>query len=243
MSRAKFKTSSQRTRNAVKSLYEDESPELRLVVSKPMKSPIVPKSKNQEYYIEAIQNQKIIFGVGPAGTGKSYIATCMAADALRSGEIEKVIITRPAVEAGESLGFLPGELEEKYEPYIAPIRDILEKRLGKSTLEYMIKHGLIEAAPMAYLRGKTFDNCIVLLDEAQNCTPNQMKLFLTRIGENCTMIIDGDPSQKDINTVSGLEDAIRKIAWIPQVSVIEFTVSDIVRSGICQEIVESYEKK
>lgn len=202
--------------------------------------PLKPKTETQKRYINAIKNFTLTFGVGPAGTGKSYIAAALAAQALDRGDIERIIITRPAIEAGESLGFLPGELEEKYEPYIAAIRNVLDERLGKSYVDYLLKAGRIVASPLAYMRGMTFRNAYVILDEAQNTTPSQMKLFLTRIGENCKVIIDGDPAQSDIKGPNGLEDAIQRISWIPSVKVIEFGIDDVVRSGIVAEILKSY---
>lgn len=202
--------------------------------------PLEPKTENQRKYINAIKNFKVIFGLGAAGTGKTYIAGALACAMLEAKQVEKIIITRPAVDAGESLGFLPGELEEKYEPYIAAFRDVLNERLGKTYIEYLMKVGRIEAKPFAYMRGVTFKNAVVILDEAQNATPEQMKLFLTRIGENCTVIIDGDESQADIRN-SGLTDAINRIQHIPSVKVVRFCKSDVVRSDLVQEIVEAYE--
>jgi phosphate starvation-inducible PhoH-like protein len=203
--------------------------------------PIRPKTANQDRYIKAIKTGKVIFGTGSAGSGKSFIAASMAADMIRNGEFSKLLIIRPAVGAQEDLGFIPGELEEKYAPYIFPIKEILYERLGKSQTDYMLKVGKIEGAPIAFLRGRTFKDCVVLVDEAQNITPGQMKLILTRIGENCKMIITGDSSQRDLTGKSGLNDAIEKIGWIPQVKVVTFTAADVVRSGICGDIVSSYE--
>lgn len=155
--------------------------------------------------------------------------------------IDKIIITRPAVEAGESLGFLPGEIEDKFDPYLQPFRDVLNERLGKSFVEYMLKIGRIEAAPLAYMRGRTFKRAFVILDEAQNTTPNQMKLFLTRIGHDCKVVVNGDIRQKDIHGQSGLDDAVKRISHIPSVKCVRFTRQDVVRSGLVQEIVEAYE--
>lgn len=202
--------------------------------------PLQAQSEKQKRYINAIKSSKVTFGLGPAGTGKTYVAAAIACDMLMSGAVEKIIITRPAVDAGESLGFLPGELEEKYEPYIAAFRDVLNERLGKSYVEYLIKSGKIEGLPLAYMRGKTFKNCIVIFDEAQNATPTQMKLFLTRIGENCKVVIDGDASQADIPN-SGLMDAVDRVGFIPDIKVIRFDNRDIVRSGIVMEIIQAYE--
>lgn len=204
--------------------------------------PIQPKTTNQEKYLQAIRHNSLIFATGPAGTGKSYIATAYAAEALYYRKIEKVYLTRPAVEAEEKLGFLPGDLDEKYSPYIAPFRDILEEKLGKTFVDYLIKTKQIEPVPIGFMRGRTFKNCIVLIDEAQNTTSEQMKLILTRLGENCKCIVDGDLQQKDISSISGLEDALKRLQHLPLVKMIKFQRSDIVRSGLCQQIVEAYEK-
>lgn len=204
--------------------------------------PIVPKNYAQRAYLESIQSNQITFAVGPAGTGKSYIATAFAAEQLYYKRIDKLIITRPAVEAEESLGALPGELAEKYAPYLAPIRDILDNLLGKSFVDYCLKTGIIEPVPIAFMRGRTFENSVVLLDEAQNCTPKQMKLILSRIGENCKFIIDGDITQKDIRGDSGLEDAIRRLGNVQGIEVVRFVNHDIVRSGLCRKIIQAYEE-
>ncbi len=206
------------------------------------KSPIEAKNESQKRYINAIKGFALTFATGPAGTGKTWIAAALAAQALQNGEIDKIIITRPAVEAGEKLGFLPGEMDDKFDPYLTPFKTVLEDRLGKSFVEYLIKTGRIEAAPLAYMRGRTFRAAYVILDEGQNTTPVQMKMFLTRIGEDCKVIVNGDTAQKDICGVSGLDDAVARCAWIPSVKVVKFTKEDIVRSGIVQEIVESYER-
>jgi len=203
-------------------------------------APVHAKNYAQGQYLEALRNSLITFAVGPAGTGKSYIATAYAAEQLYYKKIDKIIITRPAVEAEESLGFLPGELDEKYAPYLLPIKEILDQLLGKPFVEYCLKSGTIEAVPIAYMRGRTFDNAIVILDEAQNCTPNQMKLILSRIGENCQYIIDGDVSQKDIRGTSGLEDASRRLEGIKGVEVVNFLEADIVRSAMCKKIIQAY---
>ncbi len=195
----------------------------------------------QRDYDAAFKTNVVIFGIGPAGTGKTWFATMRAAEALQDNAIERIIVTRPAVEAGESLGFLPGELEEKYEPYIRPVRDALEEKFGSGYLEYCLKKGIIEARPLGLLRGSTFKNCWVILDEAQNLTPVQMKMFLTRIGENCKVIVNGDLKQKDIPGISGLEDAIKTLSHVAGIEVVEFQSEDIVRSGICRDIVKAYD--
>lgn len=202
--------------------------------------PIHAKNFAQGQYLDALRNNQITFAVGPAGTGKSYIATAYAAEQLYYKRIDKIIITRPAVEAEETLGHLPGELEEKYAPYLLPIKEILESLLGKPFVEYCLKSGAIEAVPIAFMRGRTFDNAIVILDEAQNCTPTQMKLILSRIGEGCQYIIDGDVSQKDIRGQSGLDDAIKRLDGIKGIEVVHFLEADIVRSAMCKKIIQAY---
>ena len=205
------------------------------------KKPLKALNKTQGVYMKCINNATITFSKGPAGTGKTYIAASMAAEALKRNEIEKIIITRPAVEAEEEFGFLPGDLDEKFAPYFSPVRKILEERLGAGTVEYMLKAGKIEIAPIAFLRGHTFKDCWVLFDEAQNTTPKQMYLFLSRIGDNCKVVIDGDLKQLDIEGHSGLDDAIDKMHGHPQVRVVQFEPKDIVRSGIARDIIMRYE--
>ncbi len=204
--------------------------------------PITAQNEAQKRYINAIRTQQVTFASGPAGVGKTWLAGALAAEQLTGRKIEKIIITRPAVEAGEKLGFLPGEVDEKYAPYLAPFRDVLDERLGKSFVELALKRGKIEAAPFAYMRGRTFKNALVILDEAQNTTPTQMKMFLTRIGENCTVVVNGDLNQKDIPGVSGFQDAIERLSFIPSISHVKFDHNDVVRSGIVQEIVQAYEE-
>lgn len=206
------------------------------------RSPITPMNEAQRRYIGAIKSFDLTFATGPAGTGKTWLCAALAAQALNEGHIDKIIITRPAVEAGEHLGFLPGELEEKFDPYLQPFRDVLNERLGKSFVEYLLKMGRIEATPLAYMRGRTFKNAYVILDEAQNTTPMQMKMFLTRIGHNCKVIVNGDMSQKDIHGQSGLDDAVARLAWIPAVKHVKFGKEDIVRSGLVGEIVKAYDE-
>lgn len=203
--------------------------------------PIEARTETQYHYMQSIKNKTVTFGVGPAGTGKTWVCGALAAEALEDGITERIIVTRPVQEAGENLGFLPGEVEDKFAPYFQPFKDVLIERLGKGHVQALMKAGRIETAPFAYMRGRTFKHCWVILDEAQNTTPEQMKLFMTRIGENCKVIVNGDYSQKDIRGQSGLEDAIKKLAAIAGCEVIEFTREDIVRSGLVQKIVEAYE--
>lgn len=205
-------------------------------------SPITPLNEVQKRYHSAMKSFVLTFATGPAGTGKTWLCAALAAQMLESGEIDKIIITRPAVEAGESLGFLPGELEEKFDPHLQPFRDVLNDRLGKSFVEFLIKRGQIEAAPLAYMRGRTFKNAFVILDEAQNTTPTQMKMFLTRIGHDCRVVVNGDMAQKDVKGESGLEDAVARLSYIPSVKHVKFTREDIVRSGLVGEIVQAYDQ-
>lgn len=207
------------------------------------RAPIRALNERQKLYIEAIKNFMVTLSTGCAGTGKTWVCTALAAEMLDRGEIDKIVITRPAVEAGENLGFLPGELEEKFDPYLQPFRDVLNKRLGKSYVDYLIKSGQIEAAPLAYMRGRTFTDTFVILDEAQNTTPEQMKMFLTRIGNGCKVVVNGDTTQRDIKGVSGLQDAVNRIAWIPSVKRVHFEREHVVRSGFVQEVIESYERE
>ena len=206
-------------------------------------TPITPLNPAQKHYLNSIKTNIISFGIGPAGSGKSYCAAGYAADMLRAKKIDKIILTRPAVEAGEKLGFLPGLLEEKLEPYLAPFMEIFYERLGRSFTDYLVKHKRIEAGPLAFMRGRTFSNCIAICDESQNVTPGQMLMFLTRIGANCKVIIDGDPQQQDIPGLSGLMDAVHKLRGMANVGVTDFDVNDIVRSGIVRDVLVAYAKK
>lgn len=210
--------------------------------SKRDRTPIRPLNEAQGRYINAIKGFTLTFATGPAGTGKTWICAALAAQALESGEANNLIITRPAVEAGENLGFLPGELEDKFDPYLTPFRDVLNDRLGKTFVEYLIKMKRIEAAPLAYMRGRSFKNSYVVLDEAQNTTPTQMKMFLTRIGHDCKVIVNGDMAQQDIRGESGLEDAVARLSYIPSVKHIHFTRDDVVRSGLVSEIIQAYDQ-
>ena len=204
--------------------------------------PLRAKTKSQQEYIHAINTHMLTFGIGPAGTGKSYCAGALAAEALESGRIERIILTRPAVESGENLGFLPGDLDEKFSVYIDAFRDILNERLGAGTVDYCLHHGRIVAAPLAFMRGKTFNSkTFVILDEAQNTSPAQMKMFLTRIGEDCKVVINGDIKQSDIRGPNGLADAVERLQGLPNVYVHEFEREDIVRSGLVRDIIDRYE--
>lgn len=202
---------------------------------------IHPLNKKQILYDTAIQSSSIVFGLGPAGTGKTWFAAMRAAEALRNKTIGKIVITRPAVEVGESLGFLPGELNEKFEPYIRPIRDAFEDYFGASHLEYLLKRGDIEARPLSLLRGSTIQNAWLLADEMQNATKTQLMMLLSRIGENSKFIVNGDPDQLDIPArTSGLIDAVDRLRPINGVKVVSFVRDDIVRSGLCRDVIEAY---
>jgi phosphate starvation-inducible PhoH-like protein len=201
------------------------------------------QSEAQHNYLTLMQSKTLTLGEGPAGTGKSYVAASYAAQQLMDRRIDKIIITRPIVEAmgnGKGLGFLPGTKEEKSDPYFAPIKRILAGWFGASHLENMIKNDRVEFAVMEYVRGCTFDNCFVLVDEAQNTTPAQMKLILTRIGKHCTVVVNGDSDQKDIKGLSGLEDAVNRLTKIHDVGHLRFEDDDIVRSGFCKEVLKAY---
>jgi len=203
--------------------------------------PLKAINKVQQNYINSIRANTITFAIGCAGTGKTYIAAAYAAELLKEGEIDTIIMTRPNVEAGRGFGYLPGELHEKYAPYMEPLLDVLQERLGKSYTELLLKRGQIQFKPLEFMRGKTFSRCFYILDEAQNTTPSQMKLFLTRIGEDTRVVIDGDfLGQKDINGISGLQDAVDRLHDVEKIGVVEFTVNDVVRSGMCKEILLRY---
>ena len=205
-------------------------------------TPLSPRNKAQRQYINAIRHHCLTFGLGPAGTGKSYCAGALAAEAMLNGQIERIIITRPAVEAGENLGFLPGDIDEKFAVYIDAFKEILSERLGAGTVKYLMRHQRIVAAPLAYMRGRTFNaDTFVILDEAQNTTPAQMKLFLTRIGEDCKVVINGDIQQSDINGANGLADAVDRLRDLHSVYIHEFCRDDIVRSGLVREVIDRYE--
>lgn len=200
---------------------------------------VEPLNFIQGGYLEAIKQNDIIFGVGSAGTGKTFIAASYAASELFHRRVGKIILTRPNVETGRGLGFLPGTLEEKYAPYLLPFDAIFSRALGKGFYEYALKNKDIEPTPLGFLRGTTFENCIVLLDEAQNCTKEEMKMLLSRIGKGCKMIISGDTEQSDIEG-SGLEDAISRLQGINGIEIVEFLDEDIVRSRMCKEIIIAY---
>ncbi|EQC57366.1 phosphate starvation-inducible protein PhoH, partial [Lactococcus cremoris subsp. cremoris TIFN6] len=193
-------------------------------------------------YVDSVKQHDIVFGIGPAGTGKTFLAVVMAVQALRNGQVKRIILTRPAVEAGESLGFLPGDLQEKVDPYLRPVYDALFQILGKTATERMMERGVIEIAPLAYMRGRTLDDAFVILDEAQNTTSMQMKMFLTRLGFNSKMIVNGDISQIDLpNKVkSGLIDAKDKLGHVNAIDFVYFMTKDVVRHPVVAEIIKAY---
>ena len=206
--------------------------------------PIKPKTFGQKNYVDAIDKNMIIFGCGPAGTGKTYLAMAKAITAFKKGEVERIILTRPAIEAGEKLGYLPGDLQSKIDPYLRPLYDALYEILGAESFQKNMEKGLIEVAPLAYMRGRTLDNAFIVLDEAQNTTQSQMKMFLTRIGFGSKAIITGDQSQKDLSygTISGLDTALKVVRGIEGIAVCQLTSKDVVRHPLVQKIVEAYEK-
>lgn len=205
---------------------------------------IKPKTLGQKRYVDSIKNHDIVFGIGPAGTGKTYLAMAMAVQAMKNNEVSRIIITRPAVEAGESLGFLPGDLQEKVDPYLRPIYDALFEILGAETCAKFIEKGLIEIAPLAYMRGRTLDSAYVILDEAQNTTNEQMKMFLTRLGFGSKAIVTGDITQIDlaVGKKSGLKEITKILNEVRGIDFIYLTKTDIVRHPLIQRIIEAYEK-
>lgn len=205
--------------------------------------PVKPKTIGQKEYVDAIRQNMIVFGLGPAGTGKTYLAMAMAITAFKHEEVGRIILTRPAIEAGEKLGFLPGDLQSKVDPYLRPLYDALYQIMGAESFQKNMEKGLIEVAPLAYMRGRTLDNAYIILDEAQNTTPAQMKMFLTRIGFGSKVIITGDSSQKDLSpdTKSGLDIAERVLKGIDDIAFCELTSRDVVRHPLVQKIVKAYE--
>jgi phosphate starvation-inducible PhoH-like protein len=209
------------------------------------KKTIVPKSFGQKSYFEALNNYELVFGLGPAGTGKSYLAVAKGIDMLKKGLIEKIILTRPAVEAGERLGFLPGDMKEKIDPYLRPIYDALYDMIPSDRVEKKIQSGEIEIAPLAFMRGRTFNNAFVIVDEAQNTTSVQMKMVLTRIGEGSRMVINGDLSQIDLPSgqVSGLYESKKILGKINDIKIISLKAEDVIRHPIVAKIIKAYDQK
>ncbi|MEG0751656.1 MAG: PhoH family protein [Oscillospiraceae bacterium] len=206
--------------------------------------PIRPKTLGQKRYVEAIDKNFIVFGVGPAGTGKTYLAVIEAVRALKDHEVSRIILTRPAVEAGEKLGFLPGDLQTKIDPYLRPLYDALFDAMGHESYLKQVEKGIIEVAPLAYMRGRTLDNAFVILDEAQNTTPEQMKMFLTRLGTGSKMVVNGDVTQIDLpdGKCSGLVDAVRVLKGVDGIEQVKFTEKDVVRFRLVADIVRAYDR-
>lgn len=205
--------------------------------------PVKPKTIGQKSYVDNIREKMVVFGLGPAGTGKTYLAMAMAITAFKNEEVGRIILTRPAIEAGEKLGFLPGDLQSKVDPYLRPLYDALYQIMGTESFQRNLEKGLIEVAPLAYMRGRTLDNAFIILDEAQNTTPAQMKMFLTRIGFGSKAVITGDSTQKDLapGTKSGLDVALRVLKNVDGIGVCELTSKDVVRHPLVQQIVQAYE--
>ncbi len=206
--------------------------------------PIKAKTVGQQRYVDSIKKNTIVFGVGPAGTGKTFLAVAMAVSALKAKEISRIVLTRPAVEAGEKLGFLPGDLQSKIDPYLRPLYDALGEMLGGESFARFLEKGIIEIAPLAYMRGRTLDDAFIILDEAQNTTPEQMKMFLTRLGNNSKAIVTGDVTQIDLPFIkkSGLIEAVEILQDIEGISIFKFSHKDVVRHPLVQKIILAYEK-
>ena len=215
------------------------------MVLKTKKRYIYPRSATQAQYIDAMLKNELVFGLGPAGTGKTYLAVALAVSMMLEGAVDKIILSRPAVEAGENLGFLPGDLKEKVDPYLRPLYDALYEMLPAETVDKKLSLGEIEIAPLAFMRGRTLSNAFIILDEAQNTTPMQMKMFLTRLGENSRMVVNGDLSQVDLprGIVSGLRDALDTLKKVDNIASVTFSSSDVVRHGLVAKIVQAYEEK
>jgi phosphate starvation-inducible protein PhoH and related proteins len=206
---------------------------------------VMARTPTQRTYIDAIRNHELVFGVGPAGTGKTYLAVACAAEALMNGEVDRIILSRPAVEAGERLGFLPGDMKEKIDPYLRPLYDALYDMMPPSLVEKGLAEKQIEIAPLAFMRGRTLSSAFIILDEAQNTTPQQMKMFLTRLGEGSRMVVTGDPTQVDLpnGVTSGLSEALGVLKGVKGIAQVPFTAEDIVRHQLVGRIVQAYEKK
>ncbi|MCI5544646.1 MAG: PhoH family protein [Azospirillum sp.] len=224
---------------------EKKNIDLNNIVLKTKKRHIYPRSQTQAKYILEMMDNELVFGLGPAGTGKTYLAVALAVSMMLDGTIDKIILSRPAVEAGENLGFLPGDLKDKVDPYLRPLYDALYEMLPAEQVDKKLAAGEIEIAPLAFMRGRTLSNAFVILDEAQNTTPMQMKMFLTRLGENSRMVVNGDLSQVDLprGTISGLKDALATLKNIKGIGSVTFSAEDVVRHGLVAKIVCAYEKR
>ncbi|HIG26955.1 MAG TPA: PhoH family protein [Verrucomicrobiales bacterium] len=213
------------------------------LITSPQKAPITPKTLGQQKYIECIREKDVVFGIGPAGTGKTYLAMAMAVTFLKQEKVSRIILTRPAVEAGEELGFLPGDLYEKISPYLRPLHDALYDMLPAEEVQKHMQRGTVEIAPLAYMRGRTMNHSMILLDEAQNCTTEQMFMFLTRLGHHSKAVITGDPTQIDLpqHKKSGLIEALKALESIPEIGKVKFEKKDVVRHRLVQKIIAAYE--
>ena len=235
--------------HTLRSVMEGRAKELQEIYRNPYvielkQRSIIPKTLSQKRYLQAIAKHPITFGIGPAGTGKTYLAMAMALKELLAGTVERIIITRPAVEAGEALGFLPGELQEKILPYLTPLYDAMHQMIGKESAGQLLERGIIEIAPLAYMRGRTLSNAFVVLDEAQNTTHEQMMMFLTRLGDGSRMVVTGDITQIDLPRakLSGLVEASRILEGIKNIELFNFTSNDVVRHPLVQSIIQAYAK-
>ena len=224
---------------------KEDTSHLNDIVLKTKKRYIYPRSATQAQYIQEMMKNELVFGLGPAGTGKTYLAVALAVSMMLEGNIDKIILSRPAVEAGENLGFLPGDLKEKVDPYLRPLYDALYEMLPAEQVDKKLALGEIEIAPLAFMRGRTLANSFIILDEAQNTTPMQMKMFLTRLGENSRMVVNGDLSQVDLprGVISGLRDALNTLKNVDNISSVTFSANDVVRHGLVAKIVKAYEEK
>ncbi len=234
---------------AISLVYENQEDELveidkDLICYTLQGKPVRPKTLGQKEYVDAIRGGMVTFGLGPAGTGKTYLAIAMAVTAFKKNEVARIILTRPAIEAGEKLGFLPGDLQSKIDPYLRPLYDALYQIMGAESFAKNTERGLIEVAPLAYMRGRTLDNAFIILDEAQNTTPAQMKMFLTRIGFGSKVVVTGDATQKDLaaGTTSGLDVAVKFVKGIEDIHICTLTNRDVVRHPLVQKIVKAYEE-
>ncbi|CEH29642.1 phosphate starvation-inducible protein PhoH [Aneurinibacillus migulanus] len=235
---------------AIQLSKEDALEELMELYDQPIATsvkgkPIRVKTLGQRHYVTSIKKKDIVFGIGPAGTGKTYLAVVMAVTALKANRVKRIVLTRPAVEAGENLGFLPGDLQEKVDPYLRPLYDALQDLLSTENMTKYMERGIIEVAPLAYMRGRTLDDSFIILDEAQNTTPEQMKMFLTRLGFGSKMVITGDVTQVDLprGKKSGLQDACRKLEGIEGISFVYLTGMDVVRHPLVQKVITAYEQE
>lgn len=249
MARLKGEVSEQNVAYVISMITDGKSEELQAfhndcICMTTRGKPISAKTLGQKQYVDAIRNNTIILGIGPAGTGKTFLAVAMAVTALRNKEVERIVLTRPAVEAGEKLGFLPGDLQNKIDPYLRPLYDALYEMLGQETYQRYTERGIIEVAPLAYMRGRTLDDSFIILDEAQNTTPEQMKMFLTRLGFRSKAVVTGDLTQTDLpfGKKSGLAQACNILKNIEGIAIHEFDQRDVVRHKLVQKIISAYEK-